>query len=163
VAHRLLHVRPDAQVTLLEKEDRLAAHQTGRSSGVVHASLYYEPGSLKATLCRRGVGLLKEFCAETGLAYDEVGKVLALDADERQRLDAIAERARANGVPGIRVTGRAELHELEPQTATSSLAIAEHIGRAHRPSTSSRRSWSARRDDAAPASAREGRGPPPSR
>jgi L-2-hydroxyglutarate oxidase len=127
VARRLLPVRPDAQVTLLE-EDRLAGHQTGRNSGVVHAGLYYEPGSLKATLCRRGIGLLKEFCAETGLAYDEVGKVLvALHADERQRLDAIAERARANGVPGIRVIGRAELHELEPQAATSSLAIAEHI------------------------------------
>jgi (S)-2-hydroxyglutarate dehydrogenase len=158
VAHQLLHVRPDAQVTLLE-EDRLAAHQTGRNSGVVHASLYYEPGSLKATLCRRGVGLLKEFCAETGLAYDEVGKVLALDADERQRLDAIAERARANGVPGIRVTGRAELHELEPQAATSSLAIAEHIGRAHRRGDPGAPGGMT----AAPASAREGRGPPPSR
>ena len=118
VARRLLQVRPDAQVTLLEKEDRLAAHQTGRNSGVVHAGLYYEPGSLKATLCRRGVGLLKQFCAETGLAYNEIGKVLvALDADERQRLDAIAGRARANGVPGIRVIDRAELHELEPHVA----------------------------------------------
>ena len=118
VARRLLQVRPDAQVTLLEKEDRLAAHQTGRNSGVVHAGLYYEPGSLKATLCRRGVGLLKDFCAEKGLLYNEIGKVLvALDADERQRLDAIAERARANGVPGIRVLGRAELHELEPRVA----------------------------------------------
>jgi L-2-hydroxyglutarate oxidase len=115
VARRLLELRPDARVTLLEKEDRLAAHQTGRNSGVVHAGLYYLPGSLKATLCRRGVALLKDFCAEKGLVYNEIGKVLvALDAEERQRLDAIAERARANGVPGIRIIDRAELDEREP-------------------------------------------------
>ena len=118
VARRLLHQRPDAEVTVLEKEDRLAAHQTGRNSGVVHAGLYYEPGSLKATLCRRGVALLREFCAEHGLPYSEIGKVLvALDAAEEQRLAAIAERARANGVPGVRVIGRAELRELEPHVA----------------------------------------------
>jgi (S)-2-hydroxyglutarate dehydrogenase len=118
VARRLLAERPDAEVTVLEKEDRLAAHQTGRNSGVVHAGLYYEPGSLKATLCRRGVALLQEFCAERDLPYDEIGKVLvALDGAEEQRLGAIAERARANGVPGVRVVDRAELHELEPHVA----------------------------------------------
>ena len=118
VARRLLAERPDAEVTILEKEDRLATHQTGRNSGVVHAGLYYEPGSLKATLCRRGVALLKEFCAEHGLPYDEIGKVLvALDGAEEQRLGAIAERARANGVPGVRVIDRGELRELEPHVA----------------------------------------------
>ncbi|SET21008.1 L-2-hydroxyglutarate oxidase [Geodermatophilus poikilotrophus] len=118
VARRLLARAPDAVVTVLEKEDRLAAHQTGRNSGVVHAGLYYEPGSLKATLCRRGVSLLREFCAEKGLPYQEIGKVLvALDGAEEQRLGAIAERARANGVPGVRVIDRAELHELEPHVA----------------------------------------------
>jgi L-2-hydroxyglutarate oxidase LhgO len=84
----------------------------------VHAGLYYEPGSLKATLCRRGVGLLADFCAEKGLLFDRVGKVLvALDAEEEQRLAAIAERARANGVPGVRVVDRGELHELEPHVS----------------------------------------------
>ena len=118
VARRLLARAPDAVVTVLEKEDRLAAHQTGRNSGVVHAGLYYEPGSLKATLCRRGVSLLREFCAEKGLPYEEIGKVLvALDGAEQHRLDAIAERARANGVPGVRVIDRAELRELEPHVA----------------------------------------------
>ena len=63
-AREILKRRPDAEVTLFEKEDRLASHQTGRNSGVVHAGLYYEPGSNKAVLCRRGVGLLEEFCAE---------------------------------------------------------------------------------------------------
>ena len=118
VARRLLARAPDAVVTVLEKEDRLAAHQTGRNSGVVHAGLYYEPGSLKATLCRRGVSLLREFCVEKGLPYEEIGKVLvALDGAEEERLGAIAERARANGVPGVRVIDRAELHELEPHVA----------------------------------------------
>jgi L-2-hydroxyglutarate oxidase len=117
-ARRLAEVIPDAQVTLLEKEDRLAAHQTGRNSGVAHAGLYYPPGSLKATLCRRGIGLLRDFCAEKSLRYDEIGKVLvALDGEEHARLDAIAERARANGVPGIRVIDRGELREREPHVA----------------------------------------------
>ena len=115
VARRVLQVRPDARVTLLEKEDRLAAHQTGRNSGVVHAGLYYPPGSLKATLCRRGVGLLRAFCLERDIVYNECGKVLvALDAEEQGRLDGIAERARANGVPGVRHLDRGELRELEP-------------------------------------------------
>ena len=115
VARRLLQAAPDLQVTVLEKEDRLAAHQTGRNSGVVHAGLYYPPGSLKATLCRRGVGLLQEFCAEHGLAYREIGKVLvALDEAERGRLTGIRDRAVANGVPGIRLIGPGELREIEP-------------------------------------------------
>lgn len=115
VARRLQQASGDAHVTLWEKEDHLAAHQTGRNSGVVHAGLYYEPGSLKARLCRRGVGLLQEFCAEHAIAYHECGKVLvALDAAEEARLDAIGQRARANGVPGVRRIGRQELQELEP-------------------------------------------------
>src|SRR4051812_10420945 len=118
VARRLLEVRPDAEVTVLEKEGQLAAHQTGRNSGVVHAGLYYEPGSLKARLCRRGVSLLKDFCSEQGIPYREIGKVLvALDAQEEQRLAGIRERALANGVPGVRLLSREELHELEPHVA----------------------------------------------
>ena len=118
VSRRLLQLAPDARVVLLEKEDQLATHQTGRNSGVVHAGLYYPPGSLKATLCRRGVGLLKEFCGEHGITYDECGKVLvALDAEERSRLDGIAERARTNGVPGVRHLSGAELREIEPHVS----------------------------------------------
>lgn len=114
-ARRLLQVEPDAAVTLLEKESELAGHQTGHNSGVVHAGLYYPPGSLKTLLCRRGVGLLKEFCAEHDLGYDECGKVLvALDETERGRLSDIEDRARRNGVPGIRQLGPEQLRELEP-------------------------------------------------
>ena len=128
VARRLLQQEPDASVTVLEKEDSLAAHQTGRNSGVVHAGLYYTPGSLKATLCRRGVELLKEYCGDRGLAYDEIGKVLvARDAVEESRLGDIMTRARANGVPGVRIIDRAELRELEPHV--------EGVGALHSPHT----------------------------
>ena len=115
VAHRLLEVVPDASLTLWEKEDELAQHQTGRNSGVVHAGLYYTPGSLKARLCRRGVSLLHEFCLANEVAYDECGKVLvALDETEKARLDDIEDRARANGVPGVRRLDDEQLREIEP-------------------------------------------------
>jgi len=115
VAHRLLADEVADEVVLLEKEDRPARHQTGRNSGVVHAGLYYEPGSLKARLCRTGVGMLREFCREHDVPYDEIGKVLvALDDVEAGRLAAIEERARANGVPGVRRIGPDALRELEP-------------------------------------------------
>ncbi|WP_299166306.1 L-2-hydroxyglutarate oxidase [uncultured Arthrobacter sp.] len=128
VARRLLQQEPDAQVTVLEKEDSLAAHQTGRNSGVVHAGLYYTPGSLKAKLCRRGVELLKEYCASKDLAYDEIGKVLvARDAVEESRLGDIMTRARANGVPGVRIIDRDELRSLEPHV--------EGVGGLHSPHT----------------------------
>ena len=115
VARRLLQVRPDAEVLLLEKEDRLAAHQSSHNSGVVHAGIYYAPGSLKATLCRRGVGLLRAFCADRGLPYDRCGKlIVALDEAERTRLYTLHERAVANGVPDVRLVHGAELTEVEP-------------------------------------------------
>ena len=115
VAREILKRRPDADVTLFEKEDRLASHQTGRNSGVVHAGLYYEPGSNKAVLCRRGVGLLEEFCEARDIRRIACGKVLvALDDAERARLDNIEARALANGVPGVAIIGPEELRELEP-------------------------------------------------
>ena len=129
VAREMLKRRPDTDVTLFEKEDRLASHQTGRNSGVVHAGLYYEPGSNKALLCRRGVGLLEEFCDNRGIRRIACGKVLvALDEVERARLDNIEQRARANGVPGVRIIGPEELRELEPHV--------RGVGALHSPSTS---------------------------
>lgn len=112
---RHLACEHDARVTLLEKEDRLAAHQTGHNSGVVHAGLYYEPGSLKARLCRRGVDLLTDFVARHDIAHDECGKVVvALDEREADRLDALHARAVANGVPDVRLVDADGLRELEP-------------------------------------------------
>ncbi|PRX08022.1 UNVERIFIED_ORG: L-2-hydroxyglutarate oxidase LhgO [Actinomadura viridilutea] len=118
VARRLTQVRPDARVTVLDKEDRVAVHQTGRNSGVAHAGLYYAPGSLKATLCRRGIGLLKEYCAERGLPYVECGKVVVARSDrELAPLAEIERRATANGVPGLRRLSPGELREIEPHAA----------------------------------------------
>lgn len=118
VARRITELFPGSAVTVLEKEDRVAAHQTGHNSGVVHAGLYYAPGSLKATLCRRGVGLLQAYCQEKGLPYDECGKlVVAIDDSERPALERIRERATANGVPDLRWLGGEELREIEPHGA----------------------------------------------
>ncbi len=115
VARRLTELMPGASVTVLEKEDRVAAHQTGHNSGVVHAGLYYAPGSLKATLCRRGMALLKEYCAEKSIPYEECGKlVVAVDDGERAALDRIRKRATENGVPGLRDVDAAGIRELEP-------------------------------------------------
>src|SRR5262249_56904177 len=110
--------RPDGTVVVVEKEAAVARHQTGRNSGVVHAGLYYAPGSLKARLCARGRLLLQEFCAERGLAYEECGKVVvARDDTELPALREIESRARANGVLGLRSLTAAGLTELEPHAA----------------------------------------------
>ena len=105
-------------VLLLEKEPELARHQTGHNSGVVHAGLYYRPGSLKARLCRRGGELLRTFCAEQSIAVAACGKVvLAHDASELERLRRLEERASANEVPGLRWLDQAALHDIEPHVA----------------------------------------------
>jgi L-2-hydroxyglutarate oxidase LhgO len=118
VARRMSELRPDAAVTVLEKEGDVALHQTGRNSGVVHAGIYYAPGSLKATLCRRGVELLRAYCDEQGIEIRDCGKlVVALDAGELPRLDELERRAAANGVPGMRRVDAEELRELEPHAA----------------------------------------------
>ena len=104
-------------VTVLEKEDRVAAHQTGQNSGVMHAGLYYRPGSQKALNCRRGLGMLEAFADEHGIPRERCGKVVvAVDHAEAARLDALCERGIANGV-SCRVIAREELLEYEPASA----------------------------------------------
>ncbi|WP_326522772.1 L-2-hydroxyglutarate oxidase [Sphingomonas sp.] len=115
IARQLLANHPNLSVTVFEKEAEVALHQSSHNSGVVHAGLYYEPGSLKARFCARGRELLREYCIDRGLPYDECGKlVVALTEDELPRLEAIFARARANGVPGIRLIGADEIREIEP-------------------------------------------------
>ena len=129
IARQLLQARPDVEVTVLEKEQDVAHHQTGRNSGVVHAGVYYTPGSLKAELCRRGGELLRSYCHDRGLTLTPYGKVLvATDETEVDRLDALVERATANGVPGVRRIGPDELRRLEPH--------ARGLAGLHSPSTS---------------------------
>jgi L-2-hydroxyglutarate oxidase LhgO len=118
VARRIGELRPDAAVTVLEKDADVALHQTGRNSGVVHAGIYYAPGSLKARLCRRGVELLRAYCAEHDLPYDECGKlVVALDASELERLRELERRGAANGAPGLRWVEADEVRAIEPHAA----------------------------------------------
>ncbi|WP_167046541.1 L-2-hydroxyglutarate oxidase [Salinibacterium sp. ZJ454] len=116
---RALVRRGLGEVTVFEKEDRLAAHQTGHNSGVVHAGLYYKPGSLKAQLCVAGRDAIRDFCQEKGLPYREVGKlVVAVDESELAALADIEQRARANGVPDlVRIDDAAHLRSLEPHVA----------------------------------------------
>jgi len=128
VARELGRRRPDLRVVVLEKEREVASHQTGRNSGVVHAGVYYAPGSLKATLCRRGVGLLGAYCAERGLPWQECGKlVVAVEEAELPRLAELERRATANGVPGLRLLDAPGLRQVEP-AATGIAAL-------HSPST----------------------------
>ena len=114
-ALRLLQRRPDLRVVLLEKEATVAAHQSGHNSGVLHAGLYYEPGSLKARLCREGKRDLEVYCAEHGVPIERTGKlVIALDESELKRLDELRERAIANEVSGLEEVGPERIRELEP-------------------------------------------------
>lgn len=115
VARELTRRRPGIRVVVYEKEDHLAAHQTGHNSGVVHAGIYYAPGSAKARLCTRGRVLLEDYLAEHDLPYRRCGKlVVALDNEELGRFEELARRAGANGVPGLRRIDAAEIREIEP-------------------------------------------------
>jgi L-2-hydroxyglutarate oxidase LhgO len=110
--------RPDASVTVVEKEHSVAAHQSSHNSGVVHAGLYYRPGSLKARLCVQGRRLLEDFCAERGIRYERCGKVVvARTPAEIPALRTVEARATANGVPGLRWLDPAALAEVEPFAA----------------------------------------------
>jgi len=98
-AIELLKRRPGSGLILLEKESSLAQHQTSHNSGVIHAGVYYAPGSLKAELCRRGALATKNFCREHGIPYEVCGKMLvATNALEAQRMDALFERAKKNDI-----------------------------------------------------------------
>lgn len=113
-AKALLERHPGATLVLLEKEAALAQHQTGHNSGVIHAGVYYKPGSLKAQLCTAGARRTREFCDEQGIAYRDTGKlIVATDEAEVVRMEALQERAGANGLSLERLDG-AELRHREP-------------------------------------------------
>jgi (S)-2-hydroxyglutarate dehydrogenase len=115
VARELTTRYPGTQVTVFDKEDHVAAHQSGHNSGVVHAGIYYAPGSLKARLCVRGGSLLREFCQEHDIRLRELGKLVVATSDaELPGLAEIERRALANGVPGIQRIARTEITEIEP-------------------------------------------------
>lgn len=113
-AQRLISAVSGAEVTVLEKEHAVGLHQSSHNSGVAHAGLYYAPGSLKARLCRRGISLLRSYCVKRGIDWEACGKVVvAVSPDELGRLERLAERASANGVPGLRWLDGDQLTEVE--------------------------------------------------
>ncbi len=106
---------PQLKLLVLEKEDRLAAHQTGHNSGVIHSGIYYKPGSLKAQTCVSGARDLVAFCEEHGIPYERCGKVVvATAAEELPRLEELFRRGTANGVAGLEMIGPERLREIEP-------------------------------------------------
>jgi L-2-hydroxyglutarate oxidase LhgO len=114
----MLQKRPGASLTVLEKERSLAFHQTGRNSGVIHAGVYYKPGSLKATTCARGRVLLEQFCEAHGVPFERCGKVIVATRDEEvPRLDELERRGRANGLTGIKRLRKEEIREREPHAS----------------------------------------------
>jgi (S)-2-hydroxyglutarate dehydrogenase len=128
VARELSRRHPDATLAVLEREPRVAVHQTGHSSGVIHAGIYYRPGSLKATLCVSGARELYEYCHEQGIRAERTGKVIvATDPAELPRLDELERTGTENGVPGLRRIGPDELREIEPH--------ARGLAALHSPST----------------------------
>jgi len=106
---------PRHKLLLVEKEDRVARHQSGHNSGVIHSGVYYKPGSLKARLCVAGAAAMVQFCREHAIPHDVCGKVIvATQEEELPRLEELRKRGEANGLTGLRLIGSEELREIEP-------------------------------------------------
>ncbi|HXY29937.1 MAG TPA: L-2-hydroxyglutarate oxidase, partial [Gemmatimonadaceae bacterium] len=117
-AHELLRARPDAAVTVLEKEPGVGRHQSAHSSGVLHAGLSYAPGSLKGRLAVTGIRRMIDFCQEHEIPYEQCGKlVVAASEDEVPRLTQLLDRGRRNGLAGLRWLEPAQMRELEPNVS----------------------------------------------
>lgn len=116
-ARELLNVYPKLKVVLLEKEKELGVHQTANNSGVIHAGIYYTPGSLKAKLCVEGSKLTMEHCDKKKIPYKKVGKlIVATDEEEVKYLKVLYERGMTNGVPGLElIDSQEKIHKIEPE------------------------------------------------
>src|SRR3954453_12744295 len=113
-AYQFTRTFPGRRVVVLEKEAELAAHQTGRNSGVLHSGIYYKPGSLKAVNCREGKKAMEAFCAAEGIPFERCGKVIvAVNEHELPALEAIYQRGQANDIR-CELIGPERLRELEP-------------------------------------------------
>ena len=123
-AREILRARPRSSIIILEKERAVAWHQTGHNSGVIHAGIYYAPGSLKARFCREGAAATKPFCAEQGIKFENCGKLLVATNDgERAQMEALFERAKQNGIEAERIDA-VGLRRLEPNiTGTGALLV----------------------------------------
>ncbi len=114
----LARAHPSRRICVLEKESAVARHQSGHNSGVIHAGIYYQPGSLKAMLCIDGARRMVQYCEQHAIPYQRCGKVIvATGEQEVPALHELLRRGNANGVPGLRLISPQELHELEPHAA----------------------------------------------
>ena len=114
-AWQLLQRYPDQKIALVEKEHQVGQHQTGHNSGVIHAGIYYTPGSLKARFCKEGVAATTEFCRENDIPFEQCGKlVVATDEQEHDRMQNLFARGLENGID-VALVSQQELHELEPE------------------------------------------------
>ena len=114
-ALKLIEKDPKQKILILEKENRISAHQTGNNSGVIHSGIYYKPGSLKAKNCVKGYKQLINFCDKHNVKYDLCGKVIvAVEQSELNYLDILLERGKANGLSDLRKISKEELNEIEP-------------------------------------------------
>ena len=129
VAREVMHRRPGATITVVEKESAVAAHQTGHNSGVIHGGVYYEPGSLKARLCVEGARLMYDYAAENNIPHERCGKlIVALKEEELPQLHELERRGIANGVPGLRRVGAAEITAIEPHATGIAALHAPNTG-----------------------------------
>lgn len=114
-ALQLQRQKPDFRIAVLEKERKVATHQSSRNSGVIHSGIYYRPDSLRAINCKRGYDLLLQFCRENEIAHEVCGKIIVATAEnERDQLNKIFKRGVENGLNGIRKISAAEAKEIEP-------------------------------------------------
>ena len=128
-AREILQRQPDTKLAVLERESQIATQQSGHNSGVIHAGIYYKPGSLKARLCVAGHRAMMDYCDMKGIPYQTIGKVIvALNEDELPRLMDLWERGQANGVDGLRLIDRNELRELEPHLKGIKAIHSPHTG-----------------------------------
>ncbi len=117
-AMRISDEFPRLKVAVLEKEGEVATHQTGHNSGVIHAGIYYAPGSQKANFCSTGGKLLRDFCDQHDIEYEMCGKlIVAINDDEVPRLEELFRRGTENGAEGLRMVDRDEINEIEPHSA----------------------------------------------
>lgn len=127
-AWQLQRRHPDASVLLIEKETDVGLHQTGRNSGVIHAGIYYEPGSLKARFCKLGVNAVIDFCQTHDISFEQCGKlIVATDESEHERLLALHERARVNELDVERLDEK-QLMEAEPNISGCSAIFLKTTG-----------------------------------
>ncbi len=128
IAYELTKRHPASRLIIIDKETGPAQHQTGRNSGVIHAGVYYTPGSLKATLCRKGVPTIIDFCTRHQVAFEQCGKlIVAVDKDEAARLGGLYARGQQNGIQVKHISG-AQMAEIEPNIKGVSAILSPTTG-----------------------------------